>query len=251
MEKRLRFRHVFGGISTEKYEGVKPASIYSESCLIKGNSKFLAFSWAGSGGGNLAVLRTDSPVKLSPDFPMIIGHTGAVLDVDFSPFCENLIATSSDDTTIKIWNLPEELKEDMVEPIATLKGHLKKVNLLAFNPIAEYILASAANDETIKIWNVQSPDEPIFTIKSSDNCVCMAWNMEGTLLLTAWKDKMIRIIDPRKQEIIKELPAHEGSKSMKCVWMGTSGYFATTGFSKDMKRQIGLWKLDELAEGKP
>ena len=251
MERRLRFRHVFGDVAHEKYDCVKPASIYTESCLIKGNSKYLGFSWAASGGGNLAILRIDSPTKLPPDIPLVMGHTGTVLDIEFSPFCENLLATASDDTTIKIWDLPDEVKEDMTQPIATLAGHQKKVNLLAFNPSAEYILASAANDSTVKVWNVQKPDEAVFTISLPDNVVSMDWNIDGSLLLTCCKDKMIRIIDPREQKVIKELEGHEGSKSMKGVWMGTTGYFATTGFSRDMKRQIGLWKYDDLESGKP
>ena len=46
---------------------------------------------------------------------MVAGHSGCVTDFDFSPFNRRLLATGSEDCTVKLWNLPNEaeLKNDM------------------------------------------------------------------------------------------------------------------------------------------
>ena len=132
MISKLRFRHVFGEPHKTKYENVKPTSATCESNLIKGNSLYTAFSWFSSGGGKLCVLPNGGQRKLDGGAPpMIIGHSGPVLDFDFYPFDESFVATGSEDTTIKLWQIPQEgIKEDLVTPLVSLEGHGKKVFFL-------------------------------------------------------------------------------------------------------------------------
>jgi len=78
--------------------------------------------------------------------------------LEFYPFDENIIATSSEDTTIKLWYIPEDFKEDLVEPIVTFSSHDKKVTLITFNPVSKSILASGSTDNLVKIWNVEDPN---------------------------------------------------------------------------------------------
>jgi coronin-1B/1C/6 len=40
------------------------------------------------------------PVPVSQ--PVINGHTGNVLDFDFNPFHDNIVASASEDTTVKV-----------------------------------------------------------------------------------------------------------------------------------------------------
>jgi WD40 repeat protein len=37
----------------------------------------------------------------------ITGHQGTICDLQFSPFQTNLLATSSDDATVRIWELEQ------------------------------------------------------------------------------------------------------------------------------------------------
>lgn len=39
---------------------------------------------------------------------MLTGHKGPILDLDFSPHYENILATASADCTVAIWTIPEE-----------------------------------------------------------------------------------------------------------------------------------------------
>ena len=86
---------------------------------------------------------------------MLKAHSKPILDFDFFPFNDNYIATSSEDSTIQIWNIPEDLNNlATATPLNILYGHKKKINLIEFNPTSEGILASSSYDSTIKIWDV-------------------------------------------------------------------------------------------------
>lgn len=47
--------------------------------------------------------------KLGEAPPCIRGHKGSILDFDFYPYNPNYVATSSDDGTIKMWNIPDDV----------------------------------------------------------------------------------------------------------------------------------------------
>ena len=85
------------------------------------------------GGGPFTVVPFENkgPFPMTP--PVFNNHTGNVLDFDFNPFHENMIASGSEDTTIKIWGIPEGgLTENVTEPLADLRGHERKVTLLRY-----------------------------------------------------------------------------------------------------------------------
>jgi WD40 repeat protein len=51
--------------------------------------------------------------------------------LSFSPHYENLLATSSADCTLKLWNIPDEgLTASIKQSDAELCGHTKKIMLL-------------------------------------------------------------------------------------------------------------------------
>lgn len=75
---------------------------------IKGNTKFFAVPYRGV--GSLAVIPYTQMGKQKPSFPMIVGHKGKVLDFDFNPFHEHIIASTSEDCTVKVWGIPEPVE---------------------------------------------------------------------------------------------------------------------------------------------
>jgi hypothetical protein len=69
----------------------------------------------------------------------------------------------------------------------------------------------------------------------------MSFNFDGSLLATSSKDKVLRVIDPRKGEVIQQGESHMGAKASRLVWCGSLNMIFTTGFSKMNERQYGVW----------
>lgn len=84
-----------------------------------------------------------------------------------------------------------------------MQRHQRKVGCIVWHPTAENVLASAGADAAIFIWNTGTGDL-LFEIEDlhTDLIYCISWNYNGSLLVSSCKDKKIRIIDPRKNEVI-------------------------------------------------
>lgn len=79
-------------------------------------------------------------------------------------------------------------------------------------------------DNVVIIWNVGT-GEPLINLDDmhSDMIYNVSWNRNGSLICTASKDKKVRVIDPRKQEIVA-VSICSGVKSMQ---FPSRGCFAT------------------------
>lgn len=53
-----------------------------------------------------------------------------MLDLDFNPFEEDILATASFDGKVRVWRIPDPFDKDLIDPLIYLPGHQKKVNLL-------------------------------------------------------------------------------------------------------------------------
>jgi hypothetical protein len=90
--------------------------------FIKANNTFLAFAATG-GGGPVVIHPLNRIERFGPSPPVLNVHRAAVLDWDFSPFMENLIATGDDSGVVKITAFPEHgLTAHVEEASATLEG---------------------------------------------------------------------------------------------------------------------------------
>ncbi|MBV96316.1 Coronin-1C, partial [Eschrichtius robustus] len=142
-----------------------------------------------------------------------------------------------------VWQIPENgLTLSLTEPVVILEGHSKRVGIVAWHPTARNVLLSAGCDNTIIIWNVGT-GEALLNLDDihSDMIYNVSWNRNGSLICTASKDKKVRVIDPRKQEIVAEKEkAHEGARPMRAIFLADGNVF-TTGFSRMSERQLALW----------
>lgn len=140
---------------------------------------------------------------------MVNVHKGAIQDMSFSPFNSSILASSSADTTIKISQIPEDgLQENLTEYVADLQGHIKKVMLIRWHPTAENTIVSAAQDKSVKIWDIQKSACSMSYEKCGGDPWSIEWNLEGSMLATAGKDKCIHLFDPRQLEQAVVAKAH-------------------------------------------
>lgn len=153
-----KYRHVFGTVAKKEdcYDELKVTRTAWDSNYCAGNPLYLAVLWESGGGGSFIVLPWKQSGKIDAKTPLISGHKNAVLDIDFNPFNDSLIASVSEDCTGKIWGIPEGgLTSTMTEPLQTLNGHKRKVGTVKFSPTANNILATTSTDFSVKIWDIE------------------------------------------------------------------------------------------------
>jgi len=238
-----KYRHVFGTPAKKEntYDGIKPSKSAWDSNKITASNKYVAVIWDASGGGAFAVINTSNKGKLG-QLPLITGHSGEVLDIEFSPFNDAIIGSVSEDCYGKIWRVPEGgLTSNMNEPVQSLSGHKRKVGTINFNPIANNIVATTSADFTVKIWDIETGQVRFDVPGHADIIQSSTWNYYGDLYSTASKDKKIRLIDPRANAITGEVEAHAGVKGMRVAFLGSRNRLFSMGFSKTSERQFSLW----------
>ncbi|CBY31723.1 unnamed protein product [Oikopleura dioica] len=241
-----KFRHVFGTAAKpeDQYSDIKVTRTSWDSNFCAVNPKFVAIVVEGAGGGPFLVLPLEKTGRVgtnSSNFH-VDGHTSPVLDLAWSPFNDNVIASASEDCTVKIWAIPNEgLSEPLREEAVKLVQHEKRALLVSWHPTAEHILASAGADNMIFLWKVDSAEVLVSIDCHSDLPLSLSWNLNGSQFATTCKDKTLRVINPRNGKVIAEKEkAHEGNKSSKCIFLKTGKVF-TLGFSKRCDRQYALW----------
>ncbi|PVI04420.1 actin-binding protein-like protein [Periconia macrospinosa] len=252
-----KYRHVYGQ-STKKeqcYDNLRISKNAWDTNLVKANPEYIAVNWEAAGGGAFAVIPINERGRVPEQIPLFRGHTSAVLDTDWSPFNDSLIASASDDGKVMIWKVPENfsLYSDAEEPVdvapsLTLTGHLRKVGHVLFNPAAENVLASASGDYSVKLWDVEAGQAKL-ALKHKDIVQSLCWNAEGSLLVTTSRDKKLRVWDVRQETPAYEVPGHEGAKNSRAVWLGEHDRIATTGFSRMSDRQLALWDARNPGNG--
>ncbi|KAJ5179944.1 Actin-binding protein [Penicillium capsulatum] len=236
-----KYRHVFGRPTKKEqcYDNLRVSRNAWDTNLVKVNPKHLAVNWEAGGGGAFAVIPLEERGKLPERIPLFRGHTAAVLDTDWNPFNDDLIASGSDDGKVFLWRVPDNftLRPDVdpddvqdIAPVGKLSGHPKKIGHVLFNPAAENVLATASGDYTVKIWDIEA-GVPKLKLNVGDIVQSQSWSANGSLLVTTSRDKKLRIWD-----------------NSRAVWLGERDRIATTGFSKMSDRQLALWDIRAARE---
>lgn len=99
--------------------------------------------------------------RVDKDHPFVDAHKAPCLEIAWSPFNDNVIASCSEDTTAKVsfhsakyvfltfitlqvWLIPDGgLRRTMSDPVVELVGHQKRVNTIAWHPVANNLLLTA------------------------------------------------------------------------------------------------------------
>ncbi|MEN9520374.1 MAG: hypothetical protein RLZZ381_2962, partial [Cyanobacteriota bacterium] len=162
------------------------------------------------------------------EYNRLSGHTATVFGVDISPNGQ-LIATGSEDRTVKLWKPDGTL-------LNTFEGHKAAVWDVAFSPDGQRI-ASASRDKTVKLWN---PDGKLIdTLKGhQDEVLGIAFSPDGQRIASASRDKTVKLWNP-DGKLIDTLKSHQSSV-WKAVFSPDGQMIATASEDKTVK----LWKLN-------
>lgn len=102
-------------------------------------------------------------------------HTDAIMGLSWNTQIQNILASSSADTTVKLWDL------NTLKPIKTYTHHTSKVASVLFNPKSPSIFLSASFDKRICVLDARIPDSYSSVTLSSDPEVLKwdPWNEFG------------------------------------------------------------------------
>jgi coronin-1B/1C/6 len=244
-----KFRHVHGDPNKKDkaYLGAK-AETTGEGNYITASTAYWAVAQPG-GGGPVLAWPHKAFGRVDVNAPRINVHKAKVLDLEFSPFAERLLATASEDGSCKLSMIPEGgLQKDITEPVQSLEGHQKKLSIVRWHPTANNVLGTLSHDNTIKIWDVEKGKEIAGNMEHPDFPISMEWNEDGSLLATSCKDKYIRLFDPRSKVAASKTLGLEGTKGQRIVWISPLGKLMTIGFQKTNSRGYSLFDCKKLGE---
>jgi coronin-1B/1C/6 len=117
-----------------------------------------------------------------------------------------------------------------------------------FNPVANNILATSAIDFKVKIWDIEQGTEKNTVEGHAAIIQSVEWNWNGSLLATFCKDKKLRVIDPRTNQVASEVEAHQGVKGGRATWLGRKGLIFSAGFNKQSERRLAVWDPAKMSE---
>jgi len=71
---------------------------------------FLLLFWLQGGGGPFAVVAYGQYGRFDPSSPVVSGHSAAVLDFEWNPFHDEILASASEDSTIKVGGQQKKIR---------------------------------------------------------------------------------------------------------------------------------------------
>ncbi|KAI9507163.1 microtubule binding protein [Russula earlei] len=262
-----KYRHVFGQPAKKEHgiDNLKVTSSAWDTNVISASGKYISVNWNASGGGAFAILPAPSPFSGAPGIPYKLpdvvplarSHTAPVLDTDWSPHSDTIVASGGEDGNVLIWQVDPAVFEGWsadgwvpvdFSPVLRIGASQRKVGQVLWHPAAQHVLASAVGDHTVKLWDLGAPESPRAVLAGhADTIQSLAFNPTGQLLATTCRDRKLRVFDPRTGgEPVRVGEGHGGIKGARVVWMGDRDRIATTGFSRMSDRQVGVWETGAL-----
>ncbi|KAJ8297930.1 hypothetical protein KUTeg_024461 [Tegillarca granosa] len=155
-----------------------------------------------------------------------VASSDFVMDFDFSPFDDYLLATGSADCGINIWLLPTvdniDTELSCLNPAIALPGQDRRIENVLWNPVAE---------------TLSGP---------TDQLQSVSWKGDGSSLVTSCKDKIVRIFDPRSGEVVQEGEGHQSLKDSRAIWLGEKDFILTAGCNQTHEREMKYWDCRNL-----
>lgn len=161
---------------------------------------------------------------------VLLGHSGPVTAVSFSPDHTYLLS-SSEDATIRLWSLLTWTN------VVCYKGHCFPIWDVKFSPHGFYF-ASCGHDRTARLWSTDSYQPlRVFTGHVSD-VDCVQFHHNSNYVATGSSDRTVRLWDVLTGGCVRYMTGHKGR--IYCLQFSNDGRFLASA-GADCK--ILIWDI--------
>ncbi|GAA5953983.1 hypothetical protein JCM3765_000714 [Sporobolomyces pararoseus] len=201
--------------------------------------------------------------KKKPKKPKVVAnpeyHVDSILSLSWNRSHRNLLASSSADKTIKLWDLNRPTSSPALRSFDSL--HSDKVQSVVWNPKEPTVLLSGSWDGTVRVFDSRAPDSGVATKVDSD-VECLRWDpWEPSNFLVSMENGLVQSFDSRmlgtskggaggadvaRGKSLWTLAAHDGSVSSLDINSMVKGFMVTGGTDNMVK----VWNLEDTKAGK-
>jgi Prp8 binding protein len=162
------------------------------------------------------------------------GHTGAVMELHFTPDALNIF-TASTDHTLGLWDLPTGQR------IKKYKGHTTFVNSVQGARRGPQLMVSGSDDTTIKLWDIRKK-QAITTFNSNYQVTAVEFNDTAEQIFSGGIDNDIKVWDIRNHEVIYTLKGH--TDTITGLSLSPDGSYL---LSNSMDNSLRIWDVRPYA----
>ncbi|KAK3924319.1 Transcription initiation factor TFIID subunit 5 [Frankliniella fusca] len=207
----------------------------------------------------------------------LLGHSGPVYRVAFSPD-RQLLLSCSEDSSIRLWSLltwscvvcykghtypvwdvrfsqhgyyfatgghdktARLWATDQHQPLRIFAGHYSDVDCVQFHPNSNYI-ATGSSDRTVRLWDCVTGNQVRLMTGHKGQVLCLCFSVEGRFLASAGADSRVLLWDLAHGHLLAELCGH--TASVLSLAFSREGSVLVSG-STDCTLKI--WDFTKLAE---
>lgn len=184
--------------------------------------------WSIDGNPLKSVNKSDSANKLNTR--KLVGHSGTVYNLCFSPDNRYLISCS-EDGTVRLWSL------DTFTTLVVYKSHNSPIWDVKFSPFGHYFV-TASNDNTARLWSVDHIYPLKMFVGHISDVDCAVWAPNGCYVFTGSTDNTVRMWDVTNGECVRLFIGH--SSAINCLLVCPNGRILASSGEDSV---INIWDI--------
>ncbi|NXG34531.1 TBL3 protein, partial [Dromaius novaehollandiae] len=176
-----------------------------------------------------------------------LGHAHGVGAVSCSRLKESFVVTSSQDCTIKVWNIPESLtskakaalisRPEILHAQMTERGHDKDINSVAVSP-NDKLIATGSQDRLAKLWSCSDCSLLGVFTGHKRGIWCVQFSPVDQILATSSADGTMKLWGLQDFSCLKTFEGHDASV-LKIIFVSRGTQLLSSGSDGLLK----LWTI--------